>query len=159
VDQAKAEEIFTGFFESAVNMSGLQMSAPPKNVAKGVFEQDEPDIYYAYPGMAMPPMAGGEFGIAPVFATEVSWDGSQWGVTNSRFDAARAMHASNEFIWFHNDEVNGFPEVAVQATLPVTGGDAPDTSIPYLPLLAAAAGLLLVGGGLVLRRRLAVVKQ
>jgi len=162
VDQAKAEEIFTGFFESAVNMSGLQMSAPPKNVAKSVFEQDEPDIYYAYPGMAMPPMAGGEFGIAPVFATEVSWDGSQWSVTNGRFDAAGAMHASNEFIWFHNDEVNGFPEVlAVQAlvTLPVTGGDTPDASIPYLPLLAAAAGLLLVGGGLILRRRLAVVKQ
>ena len=154
VDQAKAEEIFTGFFESAVNMSGLQQSAPPKNVAKGVFEQDEPDIYYAYPGMPMPPMAGGEFGIAPVFATEVSWDGSQWSVTNGRFDAAGAMHASNEFIWFHNDEVNGFPEVRAQgapAMLPVTGGAA---RVPYLVLLAAVAGLLLVGGGLVLRRHL-----
>jgi len=162
VDQAKAEEIFTGFFESVVNMSGLQMSAPPKNVAKGVFEQDEPDIYYAYPGMAMPPMAGGEFGLAPVFATEVSWDGSQWSVTNGRFDAAGAMHASNEFIWFHNDEVNGFPEVSVQgapAILPVTGGDAPNTSILSLPLLAAAAGLLLIGGGVVLRRRQAVAKR
>ena len=158
VDQAGAEEIFTGFFESAVNMSGLQMSAPPKNVAKGIFEQDEPDIYYAYPGMPMPPMAGGDFGIAPVFATKVTWDGSQWSVTNARFDAAGAMYASNEFIWFHNDEVNGFPEVTqvAPATLPVTGGAA---SIPYLALLALVAGLLLVGGGLVLRRRLAVVKQ
>ena len=75
VNQDKAEEIFTGFFESAVNLSGLQQSAPPKDVAKGTFEQDEPDIYYAYPGMPMPPMAGGDFGIAPVFATEVKWDG------------------------------------------------------------------------------------
>lgn len=156
VDQATAEQIFTGFFESAVNMSGLQMSAPPKNVAKGVFEQDEPDIYYAYPGMPMPPMAGGEFGIAPVFATEVSWDGSRWSVTSGRFDAAGAMHASNEFIWFHNDEVNGFPEVTVQGILPVTGGAAP---VPYLALLAAVAGLLLVGGGLVLRHRLTAAKR
>ena len=96
--------------------------------------------------------------IPSVFATEVSWDGSQWSVTNDRFDAAGSMHASNEFIWFHNDEVNGFPEVSLQApaVLPSTGGDAPD---PYLPLLAAAAGLLLIGGGLVLHRRLAVAKQ
>jgi len=158
VDQAKVEEIFTYFFESAVNLSGLQMSAPPKDVAKGIFEQDEPDIYYAYPGMPMPPMAGGEFGIAPVFATEVTWDGSQWSVTNDRFDSAGAMHASNEFIWFHNDEVNGFPEVGVlasPATLPTTGATAP---IPSLLLLAGVAGLLLVGGGLALRRR-AVVKR
>ncbi len=159
VDQAKAEEIFTGFFESAVNMSSLQMSAPPKNVAKGAFEQDEPDIYYAYPGMPMPPMAGGEFGIAPVFATEVTWDGSQWSVTNARFDAAGAMHASNEFIWFHNDEVNGFPEVtalAMPSALPTTGGTSPFSN---LVLLSVIVGLLLVGGGLVLRRRLAVANR
>ena len=159
IDQAQAEEIFTGFFESAVNMSGLQMAAPPKNVAKGTFEQDEPDIYYAYPGMPMPPMAGGEFGVAPVFATEVTWDGSQWSVTNDRFDAAGAMHASNEFIWFHNDEVNGFPEVTAQgapAALPVTGGTSP---VPYLALLGIAAGLLLVGGGVALRFRLTSVER
>jgi hypothetical protein len=159
VDQAKAEEMFTGFFEAAVNMSGLQQSAPPKNVAKGKFEQDEPDIYYAYPGMPMPPMAGGEFGIAPVFATEVKWDGSQWSVTNGRFDAAGAMHASNEFIWFHNDEVNGFPEVTpvgAKVILPVTGGAS---SSLYPALLAALAGLLLIGGGLVVRSRVIAPKR
>ena len=159
VNQSKAEEIFTGFFESAVNLSGLQQSAPPKEVAKGTFEQDEPDIYYAYPSMPMPPMAGGEFGIAPVFATEVKWDGSAWSVSNGDFDAAGAMHASNEFIWFHNDEVNGFPQMTAlgsPAALPVTGGPSPTL---YLALFGVVLGLILVGGGLVLRSRLAPVEK
>ena len=111
VDLDKVEALFTGFYESAVNLSGLQQSVPPVPVAKGAFEQEEPVIYYGHPSVPKPPMAGGEFGIAPVFATEVTWDGSSWSVTDGRFDAAGAMHASNEFIWFHNDEVNGFPEI------------------------------------------------
>lgn len=60
-------------------------------------------------------------------------------------------------VWIHLNF--GTVEELPPATLPVTGGDAPDASIPYLPLLAAATGLLLIGGGLVLRRRLAIAKQ
>ncbi len=127
IDANQAETMFAGFFESAVNMSGLQQSVPPIPVAKGKFEQDEPPMYYGYPTIPKPPMAGGEFGIAPVFATEVTWDGSQWQVANARFDSAGAMHASNEFIWFHNDEVDGFPRISGASTggpttLPTTGG-------------------------------------
>jgi hypothetical protein len=61
--------------------------------------------------MPLPPMAGGAFGIASVFASEVRWGNGAWTVTNRRFDSAGAMHAANEFIWFHNYEVNGFPVV------------------------------------------------
>lgn len=138
VDQDKVEVIFTGFWESAVNLSGLQQSAPPKDVAKDKFEQEHPDIYYAYPGMAMPPMAGGEFGVAPVFAKEIKWDGDAWSVTDGRFDSASAMHASNEFIWFHNDEVDGFPVVTVvpvaeaPVVLPVTGAAAAARAQSYV---------------------------
>ncbi len=114
VDQDRVEQVFTGFYESAVNLSGLQQSVPPKTVAKGEFEQGHPDIYYGYPGISYPPMAGGKYGVAPVFASEVRFDGSKWTVTDSRFDSAGAMHASNEFIWFHNDEVNGFPQPAIK---------------------------------------------
>ncbi len=114
VDQDRVEEIFTGFYESAVDLSGLQQSVPGKTVAKGTFEQGHPDIYYTYPGIPLPPMAGGKYGVAPVFATEVRFDGSTWTVTDGRFDTAGAMHASNEFIWFHNDEVNGFPQPAIK---------------------------------------------
>jgi len=109
----------------------------------------------------MPPMAGGDFGIAPVFATEVKWDGSQWSVTNGNFDSAGAMHASNEFIWFHNDEVNGFPEVSASAAaaapapgmLPTTGGDS---NLPSVALLTVIAGLMLLGAGFALRRQTVV---
>lgn len=136
VNQAKVEEIFTGFFESAINLSGMQLSVPPKDAAKGKFEQGDPDIYYAYPGLPMPPMAGGEFGVAPVFATEVRWADGKWSVANPRFDSAGAMHAANELIWFHNDEVDGFPVVKTTSgapgTLPVTGGAAADSARTYI---------------------------
>jgi len=77
------------------------------------------------------------------------------------FTAHSDVEDANNFpphtVWIHLNF--GTVEELPPATLPVTGGDAPDASIPYLPLLAAAAGLLLIGGGLVLRRRLAVAKQ
>jgi len=113
VDQQAVMDTFIAFFDNAVNQSGLQQSVPPIPVAKGEFEQDEPPIWYGYPTIPIPPEAGGEFGIAPVFAGEVGWDpyGESWAVTNGDFDSAGAMHASNEFIWFHKDEINGFPEV------------------------------------------------
>ena len=111
IDQSSAETIFTAFFESAVNKSGLQLSAPPKDVAKGDFEKNSPDIFYAYPGIKPPPAAGGDFGVAPVFAGEVTFTNGNWQITDSRFDSAGAMHAANEMIWFHVDEVNGFPTI------------------------------------------------
>jgi len=173
VDQATVQNIFAGFYESAVNKSGLQMAAPPIPIAKGKFEQNEPPIFYSYPGMPAPPMAGGDFGVAPVFATEIAFDGSNWSVTNTRFDAAGAMHASNEFIWFHNDEVNGFPEVKPKtasmsgdsttamssdsattdapAMLPVTGNDAQPTN---WSLLLIIGGLVFIGGSVLVRQRL-----
>ncbi len=111
VDQKTVSNIFTHFFLNVVNKSGLQQSVPPIPVAKGKFEQSEPPIFYGYPTIPKPPMAGGPFGIAPVFATEVTFTDGHWSVTDGRFNTAGAMHAANEFIWFHNDEVNGFPEL------------------------------------------------
>ncbi len=113
IDQKLATRFFANFFESAVNLSGLQQSVPPIPVAKGAFEQDEDPLFYGYPTIKKPPMAGGRYGVAPVFATGIAWDpeAKRFKVADRRFDAAGAMHASNEFIWFHNDEVNGFPEL------------------------------------------------
>lgn len=113
VNQAQARSFFVNFFESAVNRSGLQQSVPPVGVAKGAFEQSEPPIFYGYPTLPKPPMAGGRYGTAPVFATRIAWNAkaSAFEVDDARFESAGAMHASNEFIWFHNEEVNGFPEV------------------------------------------------
>jgi len=153
VDQAQAESVFAGFFESAVNLSGLQIAAPPLNLFKGTFEQEDPEIYYRYPTTPMPPMAGGDFGIAAVFAASVTWDGSAWSADQSHFDTAGAMRTANEMIWFHNDEISGFPVVtklAAPATLPTTGGAG--SSINLALLLAVGAGVLLLGAGLRLAR-------
>jgi hypothetical protein len=57
-------------------------------------------------------MAGGKFGRASVFAWEITFnvEKKKWNVTDKTFYTAGWMHAANEMIWFHNDEVNGFPE-------------------------------------------------
>ncbi|HDY67795.1 MAG TPA: hypothetical protein ENH85_08395, partial [Candidatus Scalindua sp.] len=67
---------FTIFFDKAVNKSGLQIAEGPPTGG-----QEDGD------GVPAPPMAGGEFGQAPVFATEAVYDvdSGQWLLTNSRF--------------------------------------------------------------------------
>jgi len=113
VDADAVNEVFTSFWEHAVNISGMQQSAPPIFLAKAPFEfEGEPPFFFRYDqSQPVPPMAGGEFGIAPVFATSVSYSGGSWSVVDSNFDTAGAMHASNQMIWFHYDEINGFPDV------------------------------------------------
>jgi len=105
IDQDLATRFFANFFECAVNKSGLQQSVPPIPVAKGEFEQDENPLFYGYPSIPKPPMAGGRFGIA--------WgaEAKRFKVKDRHFDSTGAMHAANASIWFHNDEVNGFPEL------------------------------------------------
>jgi len=108
IDQRRAEEMFTGFFEGVANVGGLQISAPPVELFKAPFEQEEPPLFLRYPDTPVPPLAGGEYGIAPVLAASARLRNGKWTVDQS-FDTAGAMHTANEMIWFHNDEVNGFP--------------------------------------------------
>jgi len=119
VDADLAEEVFKTFHEEVINKGGLQISAPPIKVAKSPFEYEgEPETYFRYDeSQPFPPMAGGEFGIAPVFATSIAYKDGKWTVTDSTFDTAGAMHTSNEMIWLHYDEINGFPEVDVSGSL------------------------------------------
>jgi hypothetical protein len=119
IDQQEAGAVFAGFFEAAVNLSGMQISAPPPGLFKAPFEQEEPEIFLRYPKAPTPPTAGGDFGVAPVFAASITWDGEKWIADQSHFDTAGAMHTANEMIWFHADEVNGFPEIEEQEA----GGD------------------------------------
>ena len=52
-------------------------------------------LYYHPENAPPPPMAG----MLPVPAEEVSWNGSAWSVTSTRFVPAGAMHLSNELNW------------------------------------------------------------
>jgi len=111
-DRGIAEEMLVGFFEGTVNLSGLQRSVPPIASGKSPFEQNDPAIFYGYPGLPLPGDVS-EFGAAPVFASSVTFDptAGAWSEADPFFDTAGAMHAANEFIWLHADQVNGFPEV------------------------------------------------
>ncbi len=118
VDADRAEDVFRSFHENIVNKGGLQLSTPPIPVAKSPFEyENEPESYFRYKGQPVPPKAGGTYGIAPVFGSVIAKDGTGWKVTDMRFDTAGAMHTSNEMIWLHYDEINGFPEVNLADTL------------------------------------------
>jgi len=119
VDADAVNEVFTSFWEHAVNIGGLQLSAPPLKAVKSPFEYEgEPVTFFRYNNsQPVPPMAGGDFGVAPVFATSVQVTDGAWSVVDASFDTAGAMHASNEMIWFHYDEINGFPVVNLSDAL------------------------------------------
>jgi hypothetical protein len=76
VSASQVDLIFTQFFHTAVNLSGLQLSAPPvASLAR--YEQDQlgrNEILFRYPPLPVPRQAGGPNGTAPVFAASVAWD-------------------------------------------------------------------------------------
>jgi len=113
IDQAGLTTLFGAWWEGTVNLSGFQVSSPAIMDFKGTFETLGDPLYQRYPSQPLPKDAGGSHGIAPVFAASVTWLGTGWQADRTWFDTAGAMHASNEFIWFHNDEVNGFPDVTL----------------------------------------------
>jgi hypothetical protein len=96
--RAAALPVFVTFFESTLDVSGLQLSAPPgKNGAMaGEFEKNLASVvYYHGADTPPPPMVG----MLTVPAREISWDGSAWSVTDTTFEPAGAMHLANELNW------------------------------------------------------------
>lgn len=97
-----ASKMLIAFFESTMDQSGLQLSAPPgKNGAMaGEWEKALPSVvYYHGTDTPPPPAAGGTFGKAPVPASVIKWDGAGWQVTNDQFTTGWAMHLANELNW------------------------------------------------------------
>jgi len=150
VDRGLAERILSGFFEAAVNLSGLQRSVPPVDSGKGAFEQENPGIFYGYPGIPLSEEVG-EFGVAPVFASSVTFDleTGAWTEIDERFDTAGAMRAANEFIWLHTGEVNGFPPVEPLAMVAVSEGTEPASDMATEREAAERKGLGDVGNALI----------
>ena len=111
IDQAALKQLFGAWWEGTVNLSGFQIAAPAIPDFKGAYETQQDPINLRYPKLALPKDVGTPYGTAPVFAASVKWTNSGWQANQNWFDTAGAMHAANEFVWFHNDEVNGFPDV------------------------------------------------
>ncbi|MFQ5794684.1 MAG: hypothetical protein ACE5JP_06500 [Candidatus Bipolaricaulia bacterium] len=81
---------FATFFRSAVKRSGLQLS---ELLQSGGGQDGD--------GVPPPPMAGGQFGQAPVFATAVAYNRGtgQWSVVDGQFTTAQAMYLADQAIW------------------------------------------------------------
>jgi len=123
VDRSSAEAALVGFFEATINIGGLLRAAPPKEMAASPFELARltEDTYFAYPGMPMPPVAGGDNGAAPVDVAAIEFDPATglWSQADTGYDTAGAMHASNEMFWVWGFQ-NGFPVVASTGSEPTS---------------------------------------
>lgn len=112
VDRDLAELRMRLFFCKAVNISGLQMSMLSPDFMPEWLQQREPSIHFRHSAVPLPSQAGGDFGIAPVFAGEVAYDpqSDTWS-REMIFDAPAAMHACCELLWLNHEAINGFPEL------------------------------------------------
>lgn len=114
-DAERATTMLLDAFESTMDLGGFQVAAPPATPPfVPVDEYQGNDLSHRYPGMVAPPDVTPStkgHGVAPVCANSITWTGTGWTVDRSRVDTADCMHLANEMLWFHSDEVSGFPTV------------------------------------------------
>jgi plastocyanin len=88
IDGAKRK--FASYFDQTFNRGRLQRAERPASRSE--------DAEYTLP---LPQNAGGEFGQAAVYNTEVTYDteADEWSVSNDRFTTAQALYLANQDIW------------------------------------------------------------
>ena len=122
VNPADVDAVLVPFYEAAVNLGGLQMSAPPPQAEASPFELERfagQAEFFAYPSIPTPGEAGG---IAPLAASELSFSNGRWAVSDTRFDSHGGMYLSNEEFWLLGI-VSGFPEVDSSAVALLDDGE------------------------------------
>ncbi len=110
IDSSRASTVLVPFYEAVVNLGGLQLAAPPKEMEASPFELERlagDDTVFAYPTVKTPAAAGG---VAPVTAGAVSYSEGRWQVSDGRYDTHAAMYLSNEEFWLFG-MVPAFPRV------------------------------------------------
>jgi len=110
-----ATTMLTDSFEATMDLGGFQIAAPPDQPPFVPAAEHQPTaLHHRYPTMPMPSMVSPStagHGVAPVPGKSVTWNNGAWSVDRSSFESGPAMHLANEMLWFHSDEVNGFPTV------------------------------------------------
>ncbi len=86
----KARRIYPRFFESAVIRSGL-LRASPLPLVSPKYLETEPAANFAHPMLPTPKDAG----VAPVFASEVTYEDGRWRITDPMFRTEGAMFLVN----------------------------------------------------------------
>lgn len=90
--RSDSREVFVRFFDETFNTGRLQRAQRPPSVSD---RENEPPL---------PPMAGGEFGQAAVYNTEIEYDtgSGEWSVTDDTFRTGPALYLANQDIWVSN---------------------------------------------------------
>jgi hypothetical protein len=93
-----ATRVLVAFYDSAINLSGIQLSAPPgkDGAMASDWEKNLPSAIYYHPTNSPPPPVAGKLTVP---AEEITWEGTSWKVTSDRFVPAGAMHLANELNW------------------------------------------------------------
>lgn len=102
-----AQKRYLRFFENAVVISGMQQSSGIALV-EPIYLKREPKVHFAHPALPLPEKAGGRFGVAPVFAGEVTYGNGSWKVTDSRFRTSDAMFLANMSVILNRHRVDCF---------------------------------------------------
>ncbi|MHC4458710.1 MAG: hypothetical protein ACYS0I_16815 [Planctomycetota bacterium] len=102
-----ARKRYVRFFENAVVISGMQQSSGIVLV-EPVYLKREPEIHFAHPDLPLPEKAGGEFGRAPVYAGEVTYESGKWKVTDHRFKTTDAMFLATMSVILNRHQVDCF---------------------------------------------------
>jgi len=90
------QDQYATFYNQTFNRGRLQRAErPPSRVTDRLAEQTEEHR------LPLPQNAGGEYGQAAVYNTEVTYDADadEWSVTDDRFTTAGALYLSNQDIW------------------------------------------------------------
>ncbi len=90
LDIEGAQEKYASFYNQTFNRGRLQRAERPPSRSE--------DAEFTLP---LPQNAGGEFGQAAVYNTEVTYDtnADEWSVSNDRFTTAQALYTANQDIW------------------------------------------------------------
>jgi hypothetical protein len=102
-----ARKRYVAFFENAVVVSGMQQGSGISFVEKRYIDR-EPRIHFSHPALPMPEKAGGRFGIAPVYASQVTFEDGKWLVTDKRFNTKDAMFLANMSVILNRHQVDSF---------------------------------------------------
>jgi hypothetical protein len=89
-----AKKRYVTFFENALVISGMQRASGISLVEKRYIDR-EPEIHLAHPSLPQPEEAGGNFGIAPIYTSEVAFENGKWAITKEKFNTKGAMFLAN----------------------------------------------------------------
>lgn len=89
----RANALYPRFFQTVIVEAGLLQATPLPLVAEA-YLQKEPPAHFAHP--ALP--SSEETGLAPVFASEVRFEGGRWRVSDRTFRSGEAMFLANMLV-------------------------------------------------------------